>query len=235
MEKFVEKFNAFDLFSMLIPGIVISSLFGVSLSFQFADKWKSLGSEKYVLFFIFSYVCGLLFQELGTILDHKLFYRFLYSGDPRSVFLTRNKYKKIFNNEISYKNALKVKQYLIDYIDIEVPENSTEEDVNSLIFSFCLNICEVKGLSEKANKMIVISEMSRSLALGCIFTIFLNIGLWFLCYSIFLLLEIPLLFLISLVFFCRKRRYERYRFRQLLRISQFSFCRKMQETDNFFD
>lgn len=235
MEKFIEKFNIFDLFTMLLPGITISCLFGVSLYSQYADCWNSLGGEKYFLFFIFSYICGLLFQELGRICDEKFVYRILYRGDPRKIFLIKDKYKKVFSSEISYANAKKVGEYLTNFIGLEIPESTTEEEKNSIICSFCLNICEIKGLSGKPDKMITISEMSRSLALGCIATIILNIALFLkdsgnlldlTDSSKFLLIEIPFLFLISLIFFYRKKRYEKYRLQILLRIFQFSFCRE---------
>lgn len=232
MEKFIEKFNIFDLFTMLIPGIIISCLFGISLYSHYADCWNSLGGEKYFLFFVFSYICGLFFQELGRICDERFVYRILYRGDPRKVFLIKDKYKKVFKSEISYANAKKVEKYLTDFIGLEIPENTTEEEKNSIIFAFCLNICEIKGLSGKPDKMITISEMSRSLALGCIATIILNIALYLTNFrdwadsSNFLLIEIPFLFLIATIFFYRKKRYEKYRLQILLRIFQFSFCRK---------
>lgn len=53
MEKFVEKFNIFDIFTTLIPGIVISSLFGFSLSFRYYDIWISLPSENIFYFLSF--------------------------------------------------------------------------------------------------------------------------------------------------------------------------------------
>ena len=52
MDSFMEKFNIFDLFTMLIPGIIISTLFSTSLSFQYYNLWKTFGNEKYALFFI---------------------------------------------------------------------------------------------------------------------------------------------------------------------------------------
>lgn len=52
LEKFVEKFNIFDLFTMLIPGIIIMSSVGISLSFKWYDIWKTYGNEKYALFFM---------------------------------------------------------------------------------------------------------------------------------------------------------------------------------------
>ena len=34
MDGIIEKFNIFDLFTMLIPGVIISILFGISLSYE---------------------------------------------------------------------------------------------------------------------------------------------------------------------------------------------------------
>ena len=224
MENFIEKFNIFDLFTMLIPGIVISSLFGVSLSFQYYSLWSGFGNEKYILFFVFSYFCGLIFQEIGTLLDDKFMYQFLYGGKPREIFLLEKKYRKIFNDEISYIDALRIKEYLHDYIAI--PENADEKKANSLMFSYCLSICEQKGLTGKADKMIVISEMSRSLFWGCIATVVLNIIMIFAfgCHSIFLYLEIPFLMVAAIIFLYRKNRYEKYRYRILIRMFLIYVC-----------
>lgn len=220
MEKFVEKFNMFDIFTMLLPGIVISSLFGISLSFKYYEVWENWGNEKYILFFIISYACGLIFQEIGTVFDKIFMFKILYGGEPRKIFLLESKHTKIFNDELSYKNTLRIKQYLNDYIDIETSENVNEEKLNSLMFAYCLNICEMNGLASKADKMIVISEMSRSLFWGCIATIILSAIMIFAfsCHSLFLYGEIPFLIIIAIIFLSRKRRYEQYRIRILVRM-----------------
>ena len=49
MENLLEKFNVFDLFTMLIPGIIISTLLYISLSFKYYDQWKDYGKEKYII------------------------------------------------------------------------------------------------------------------------------------------------------------------------------------------
>lgn len=141
-------------------------------------------------------------------------------GEPRKIFLLESRHTKIFDDELSYKNALRIKQYLNDYINIETSENVNEEKLNSLMFAYCLNICEMNGLASKADKMIVISEMSRSLFWGCIATIILNVIMIFAfsCHSLFLYGEIPFLIMIAIVFLSRKRRYEQYRIRILLRM-----------------
>ncbi|PJN80953.1 hypothetical protein CWE04_05860 [Thomasclavelia cocleata] len=134
--------------------------------------------------------------------------------------MLENKYNKIFNDELSYKDALRIKQYLNDYINIKTSKNVNEEKLNSLMFAYCLNICEMNGLASKADKMIVNSEMSRSLFWGCIATIILNIIMIFCfsCHSLFLYGEILFLIIIAIIFLSRKRRYEQYRIRILLRM-----------------
>ena len=114
MDSFVERFDIFDLFTTLIPGIIISTLFGISLSFKYYNLWVSLNNEKYIIFFIFSYLCGVIFQELGTMADNTFLYKILYGGKPREIFLLGYRKKAFFNDELSYKDALKVKDYFVN-------------------------------------------------------------------------------------------------------------------------
>ena len=67
--------------------------------------------------------------------------------------------------------------------------------------------------------MYVISEMSRSLFWGCIAIIILNvIMIHFLYDEIFLLCEIPFLIVMAIIFLSRKKRYEQYRIRMVVRM-----------------
>ena len=50
MDSLIEKLNIFDLFTMLIPGIIISTLLSVSLSWKYYNIWINYGNEKYVIF-----------------------------------------------------------------------------------------------------------------------------------------------------------------------------------------
>ncbi len=219
MDSFVEKFNIFDLFTTLIPGIIISTLFGISLSFKYYNLWVSLNNEKYIIFFIFSYLCGVIFQELGTMADNTFLYKILYGGKPREIFLLGYRKKAFFNDELSYKDALKVRNYFVNFLSINNDHVTKKTELNSFIFSYCLNMSEMKKITNKSDKMIVISEMSRSLFWGCIFTIILNIYM-IIRYSFFYefyYVESSILFILSLIFLYRKIRYEKYRLRILLR------------------
>ncbi|MCI8964595.1 MAG: hypothetical protein HFG37_12975 [Eubacterium sp.] len=222
MDKFAEKFNTFDIFTMLIPGICISSLFSISLSFKYYNLWLNMGNEKYLIFIIFCYFCGILYQELGTMFDKKFLYKILYNGNPREIFLLENGHNTILNEELFFKSALKIRDYIITKLHIQISSNMTEKeekDLNSLIFGYCLNLSENNNLTGKSEKMIVLSEMSRSLFWGCVSTIILNIYMIFNCPSHYNFYCVEILFLIiaSYIFVQRKKRYERYRIRILLR------------------
>ncbi len=222
MDKFAEKFNTFDIFTMLIPGICISSLFCISLSFNYYSLWIKMGNEKYLIFIIFSYFCGIIYQELGTMFDKKFLYKILYKGNPREIFLLENGHDTILNEELFFRSALKIKEYIITNLHIQINSNMTEneeKDLNSLIFGYCLNLSEINNLTGKSEKMIMLSEMSRSLFWGCISTIILNIFMIIICpsFCIFYCVEIFFLFIASYIFIQRKKRYEKYRIRILLR------------------
>lgn len=222
MDSFVEKFNIFDLFTMLIPGIIISTLLGVSLSFKYHELWNSWGNEKYVIFFILSYLCGVIYQEIGSIVDSIFLSKILYGGKPKEIFLLKDKYEKILKNEILYNDAIQVKNYFLNILDMNNRRNMNiyqKRQLNSEIFSHCLSMSEKNNLTYKADKMLVISEMSRSLFWGCVTTIFLNIHLIF-KYSFFYkfyYIEIVFLIILGLIFLHRKVRYEKYRFHILIR------------------
>lgn len=222
MDSFVEKFNIFDLFTMLIPGIIICTLFGISLSFKYYNLWLNLGSEKYVIFFIFSYLCGVIFQEIGTIADDMFFNKILYGGKPKEIFLLKDKYEKVLDHEILYNDAIRIKKYILNILDINNKKNTDiymKRQLNSEIFSHCLSIAEKNNITYKADKMLVISEMGRSLFWGCISTIVLNLYMIFKysLYKNFYYIEIIFLIIMGLIFLHRKIIYEKYRFHILIR------------------
>lgn len=221
MEKFLEKFNIFDIFTMLVPGIIISCLLGVSLSFEYYNSWEKWGNEKYFIFFVFSYICGILFQEIGTMLDKAFLDFILYGGNPREIYLEnniKNRFHKVFDNEIVYNDAVKIIEQLKAHIGIIVEECGDRKKLHALLFSYCLNVCEARGWSFKADKMLVVSEMSRSLFLGCVVAFFLNAFLgYYLSYTKERIIFMGFLVISALIFFVRKKRYEKYRISIILR------------------
>ena len=222
MDSLIEKLNIFDLFTMLIPGIIISTLLSVSLSWKYYNIWINYGNEKYLIFVVLSYLCGIFLQQFGNIVDEKLLYSIIYGGRPKEIFLLRDKYDKILGSKLLYNEALKTRKYISDKYKIHIDNVESieqEKQLNSLVFSYVLTIVENNNLSFKTDKMLVISEMSRSLFLGCIFTIVLNIVmvLKYCCYYKFYYIEIIILVILCVSFLYRKIQYEKYRYRIVLR------------------
>lgn len=223
MENLLEKFNMFDLFTMLIPGVIISTLLCISLSLKFYKQWINLGNEKYIAFFVISYLLGICLQQIGNVIDEKFLYKIIYGGNPREIFLLKDRYSQILSNDFVYNDALYIQKYMITYLDINtknIKNIEEQKQLNARIFSYCLNIIENNGTSFKADKMLVISEMSRSLSLGCIIIIFLNMFIIISFHSnyIFYITEIVILLLLSTIFLYRKIQYEQYGYRIILRM-----------------
>lgn len=66
--------------------------------------------------------------------------------------------------------------------------------------------------------MLVVSEMSRSLFLGCVVAFFLNAFLgYYLSYTKERIIFMGFLVISALIFFVRKKRYEKYRISIILR------------------
>ena len=69
MEQFLEKFGIFDIFCMLIPG----AMFVMGMAFLFPNAEEYIpdiltdGVIKYFSFFVVSYLCGVLYHEIGKI------------------------------------------------------------------------------------------------------------------------------------------------------------------------
>ncbi|MCH5271760.1 MAG: hypothetical protein J1E83_13650, partial [Lachnospiraceae bacterium] len=228
MDKFVDKFNIYDLFSMLIPGIGITTLLGITLSFRYYELWKNYGSSKYVVFFILSYFCGVIFHELGAIVNRLLF-KIIYGGKPREICFMDPKPKKrwqlfrviIFDNDEFFGNVKTLYEYICNqYVYIsndnsskngEKRCNRNDKNLNSIVFGYCVNIAENKNIIGKYKNFNVISEMSLSLFIGCFITIIIN-GIMFIvdpCHYVYYIIIALILIVLAYIFIHRKVRYER--------------------------
>lgn len=223
MDGFIEKFNIFDLFTMLIPGVIICTLLGISLSSKYYYTWNNCGIEKYTIFFILSYFCGIIMQQIGNIIDEKVLYKLIYGGYPKQVFLSQDNLRKFFNNEFFYNEVMKIKEKLIDDLTINMEIINTEEQrlqLNEFLFLYCLNIVENNHLTYKSDKMLVISEMNRSLSFGCLLVCILNLVLCFLIngfslYKNFFIIESSILVILFFIFFYCKIQFEKYRYKEI--------------------
>lgn len=226
METFVEKFDPHELSVKLIPGIILTGLFSLSLSFHFYSVWNSWGVEKYFLYFAVSYLIGLLFGEWSALSD-KVLRRLLYKGRPRQVFLATGNmimdYGKVKNGS-ALKDARNMADDIARRFNISIkPEKwdkwtleqltDAQRNTSALIYAYCINELEVHNLDGKINKMLINAEMSTSLFWGCLMCILLNIGLtsYYDTHIEFYTVESILLLAACGLLISRKIRFERFR------------------------
>jgi len=241
MDKLLERFNLFDVFTMLIPGVIITTLAWISLSDPMAYYFADMGNEKYLFFIVIGYFVGVIYQEIGTIMDRLFLSKCLYGGALREVFLDKEKnagakWKKLGNPAILnepgfFEEVKKLKEKLAKEFMFEGesgPEAGAagaEANSNSLFCGYCLDLCERHGIHAKSEKISIISEMSRSLFWGCATIVVLNVILILSTIItgfnggliLFYVVESVLLVIAGLVMLKRKARYEVYRLRIMLR------------------
>lgn len=76
MKDIFDKFSIFDFIAILLSGICISTISLIVIYFVYGLKFSiSLGIDKNILFFIISYLLGIIFQEVGAFLYNKVFFR----------------------------------------------------------------------------------------------------------------------------------------------------------------
>lgn len=117
---------------MIIPGVIISTLLCILLSFKYYNIWLECGNEKYGIFFIFSYLLGVVLQQIGDVIDEKILYKYKYGGNPRDIFLQRDRYFKIINVDMTYEDILQVKKIIVD--DCRINNNGEKIFLIELFF-----------------------------------------------------------------------------------------------------
>lgn len=216
MDKIFDKFNMFDIFTTFIPGCIIVTLW----CFILPNENMLMFGMKYLSFVIASYFLGLVLQELGCIFDEKFLFKIFYGGNPRKIFLTKDLSKRLIRNPVNYTYIESIRDDVLKKTKMKKSvEKYTEEDVNSFVFSYCMNVLEIKGLNYKFDKMMILSELSRSIFWGCV-----GLSFWMLyeihfvdaniCYASE---KMCMLIIICILFAEKKVRYERYRYTIMLR------------------
>lgn len=213
MEKFLEKFGLYDVFSMLIPGIFFMSLSLYLFPFLMTGNIESYsGISKTFLFFVLSYFSGVVFHELWRIWNG-IIGKISKKKDIREKYAMEEA-KKV-RNELDVQLAQSVKASVLQAAKLD--GKGTENSQNKFVFNYCMNVLEMEGMAGKEEKMQVISEMSASLFLSSLFLEFAYIISLCMGKVTADIKNILILLICIVVFYVRKNRYARYRVDNLLR------------------
>lgn len=208
MEQFLEKFGIFDVFSMLIPG----SMFVMGMAFLFPNAEELIpnvlkdGAIKYFSFFVVSYLCGVLYHEIGKIADD--FAGYFMGKFDENYFKDSSRWK---HKRLDFKLSKKVKQRILKecFKNKELKAGYTVEERNRFAFHYCLTVLETEGMIGKAEKMFSISEMSRSMFWVCLTLTF--VYLTSRKYNEYNFAVLLFMVIAAIVFLRRKMRFEGYR------------------------
>ncbi|MGN9097802.1 hypothetical protein [Flintibacter porci] len=181
MEKFSDKIGLYDIWTVIFPGVVcligVRSIYNfmVSLSESLSITPGIAGKvglilrinitiprDIYELFalFAFSYICGLVLQELSSILKHNIIYK---TGDPRALLLDKTAgilneheldrllpvFKRLNNGKdflnLSSEELKEESTYLFHRINkhLQDQKKSNEYVKLNVIYNVCYTLCVV--------------------------------------------------------------------------------------------
>lgn len=171
MDNVSEKLGLYDFFNVISVGAIfilhIVFLFPSTLSTY--DEWIEDGVIKFAGLFVLSYLLGLLFQELGSILDENKFsnQKFL-KEELMKNFLTRD---DIIDNSVKLEVYREYAKDILKTKEIEFSEDFTPEQ-SGYVYSYIEYFIEHKGRNKKFEKMRALYGMSKSLLCCMPFVIF---------------------------------------------------------------
>lgn len=218
MGSYVSKFGFYEFLALLLPGTVFTQTF-----LLFSNFWRTitegtvfqmLSTEQYAVIIVLgSFLAGLILQELGTIIDRLVLYRLLYGGNPDQVWADKSPVRICKCLRWIIKDPTSVAKAK----DLCAVSFGDEKSTPDRYFYFMLNTLEANGIEGKAEKMMIASELSRSLALGSAILLLLHLSEMVCCNTNFNALYVAYLIGVILLFSIRKVRYERFRFATIVR------------------
>lgn len=230
VEKNFDRLGIMDFFNILFVG----GIFIVCVCWICPPIWnwylsinKEYKMESYVGIIVISFTIGLILQEAGVFWDKQLGHIEL---NTINNFLLKNiilNNKTITNKIINNKFKLQVyreygKQILANK-SIRYKKEFTAEQCR-YIYSYCFYYIEVRGKSDKYEKMRGLFDLSRSLIISsvilsvwsCLVFIYTMKNMHYQDTNIVNLFQIFLFSSIALVFYFRAKRIMRYRVRMVM-------------------
>lgn len=218
MSVILEKLGIYDLVAVLLTGINIS-IFTICV-FKYIYKYPIFMNwqiKESLFFLVISYFVGIIFQELGSIILKKVFFRnnlllklCFESSNDSDILLT--------NKEI---------QDILNYVNKKLSLNKYEymDNIN-IIYNYCKFKVLESGEFPRTDKDQTISAMSRSLSL------YFLILFSFLSFSSFQTLNMVYYIasicsaLLSILFYKRCVRFTKIRYIYILRLYYYKFLYK---------
>ena len=154
MDKILDRFGVYDLVAVLLSGSSISifSILVLQIVYKFSIN-NDLQANKTLSFLVISYFVGVIFQELGSLIqkathkNNELLKSALNTSKDSHIFLTRIEKEGVYS-------------YVVDKLSL-----NTKEDNTSVVYNYCKFYILQSGDTAQIDKHQSLSAMSRSLSL----------------------------------------------------------------------
>ncbi|MBR4981565.1 MAG: hypothetical protein IKY94_03280 [Lachnospiraceae bacterium] len=208
----MKKLGVYDLVAVLLTGICINILIYSTIIFLFPDiasKWIVL--KNIVFFLVFSYLVGIVVQEIGSFINSHIF-------DKKNKLL-----EKVFDGKEKYSLTEKERNEVQEIVkeELDFKEIPNEE----ICYNYCRYYLMKYGSMARTDKDQSIAGMSRGLAIY----FFLN-GIFLFCYAILneeIGLGIIVISLLSLVLgvllYYRNIRFVKMRYLNIMRAAYYNY------------
>lgn len=203
MDNIADKLGIYELVGVLFPGIFfITTLIFIDFPLINQGTYPDSETLRVVFFILLSYICGIILQEIASLIDTKIGWR----KSARRDYLKDNFFNKI--------EAQKIQEVINAYYNNQNLNADQYED----FFFVCKTYLENKNKMAKADKLDSLYAMSRNLIVCSLFififtipTIFIN-KQCVICFVVFIFTILSIF-----LFYHRAKRYSKMRTRTILR------------------
>lgn len=211
MDNILDKFELFDFFSVLLPGMsLIFFLYYMDFPILAEGGLPTSQTFKVIIFILASYILGTLLQEIASFMDEKYF---KIRKNAREKFLDSN--KQIFKGE----ELQEVRKTANSLLEKDISNNQFTNSECSKVYFECKAHLENNNKMDEANKYDAVFEMSRNFIICniCVLIcLFITMIMTSACTKIHITIIIYIL-ISTIIFIRRMIRYSEMRVRKVLR------------------
>lgn len=155
MNKILDKFGVYDLVAVLLSGISISTFSSLVLQMGYEISLDiNLQVNETLSFLVISYFLGLVFQELGSLIQKRITHK---NNRLLKIALTTSNDSHFLLTEIEKKAVC---SYVIEKLNLNADENN-----DSVVYNYCKFYILKNEDTSCIDKDQSLSAMSRSLSL----------------------------------------------------------------------
>lgn len=150
----LDKLGIYDLIAVLLPGISILTFSVLVIQYVYKIEIKGLQINETLTFLVLSYFIGLIFQEIGSLLQNKLIFR--------KDKLIRRVLSPSINSHFYLSETEKngVYRYVAEKLNLNI-----DGDIGIIVYNYCKFYVLGSRNTTRIDKDQSLSAMSRSLSL----------------------------------------------------------------------